>query len=392
MAITPKPPREVETERLILRARDVNQAREMFSLVNANREHLRPWMPWEEQTREVDDSKDYLALATSWWEAGRNFDYSMYEKSSGRMIGSFGLHTVDWENRSCHVGFWVAKDSAGKGFISEALSRGEVLAQELGFHRIILTCDARNEKSAAVAQRNLFRLESRQIDECRDRGRVRDTLYFVKLLNAKIEGAVTTNLPEGFSIVSVDGPEFWERVEAPMEQIFEKNELIVLPQDVISEEESRLLKELNQDFRRFYVQHLLLLEDGELAGWSWGYQDSRESFYMVNSAILPAHRGRGLYTRLLDVALDMLVRKGFQRVWSRHTMTNNAILIPKLKKGFVITGTELTDTFGALVHLSYYTSPLRRQILDFRAGAVRPDADLLKVLKIDAQSVGLDGE
>ncbi|MBX3017058.1 MAG: GNAT family N-acetyltransferase [Bdellovibrionaceae bacterium] len=380
MVIFPKPPREIETERLLLRARDVNQAREMFALIQSSREHLRPWMPWEEQTKSVDDSKDYLALATNWWETGRNFDFSVYEKKSGEMIGSFGLHTIDWANRSCHVGFWMGARFAGKGFVSEALRRGEELARELGFHRVVLTCDGRNEKSAAVARRNQYSFEARQLDDCVDRGRTRDTLYFVKLLNPPVADAFNENLPEGFTIVWVSETDFWPRVEKTMEAVFDENEIIVRPQDLLSDAEKSRLRELNQDYRRFYAQYLLLLKDGELAGWSWGYQDNRDSFYMVNSAVLKEHRGRGLYSRLLDVALSKLVDKGFQKIWSRHNMTNNAILIPKMKKGFVITGTELTDTFGTLVHLSYFTNPERRRILDFRSGSLRPDAAMKKRL------------
>lgn len=378
--IFPKPPREIETERLILRARDVNQARDMFTMINSSREHLRPWMPWEEQTKSVDDSKDYLALAMTWWEAGKNFDFSVYLKKTGEMIGSFGLHTIDWDNRSCHIGFWMGAKHQGQGYVSEALRQGEQVALQLGFHRLILTCDARNERSAAVARRNRYTLESRQLDDCVDRGRTRDTLYFVKLLNPPIPDAVTDNMPVGFTIQSSNETDFWLLVEKPMEKIFDADEIIVRPQDLYSDAEKSRLRELNQDYRRFYTQYLLLLKDGELAGWSWGYQDNRDSFYMVNSAVLPEHRGRGLYSRLLDVAVEKLVEKGFQRIWSRHNMTNNAILIPKMKKGFVITGTELTDMFGTLVHLSYLTNPERRRILDFRSGSLRPDSALKKRL------------
>ena len=213
-----------------------------------------------------------------------------------------------------------------------------------------------------------------------DRGRTRDTLYFVKLLNPPVADAFNENLPEGFTIVWVSETDFWPRVEKTMEAVFDENEIIVRPQDLLSDAEKSRLRELNQDYRRFYAQYLLLLKDGELAGWSWGYQDNRDSFYMVNSAVLKEHRGRGLYSRLLDVALSKLVDKGFQKIWSRHNMTNNAILIPKMKKGFVITGTELTDTFGTLVHLSYFTNPERRRILDFRSGSLRPDAAMKKRL------------
>lgn len=383
MAIFPKPPREIETERLLLRARDVNQAREMFSLIQSSREHLRPFMPWEEQTLEINDSKDYLALATSWWEAGRNFDFSVYDKATHQMVGSFGLHTIDWETRTCHVGFWMGAAFTGKGYVSEALRKGEELARQLGFHRLVLTCDARNHKSAAVAHRNDYRLEARQLDETVDRGRTRDTLCFVKLLNPEAEGVDNTNLPEGFAIQAVESTEFWLRVQKTMEVIFDSDDLIVRPQDMQTTSETEALKKLNTDYRRFYTQHFLMLKDGDLAGWTWGYQDNRDSFYMVNSAILPEHRGRGLYSRLLQRSLAQLKPLGFQKIWSRHNMTNNAVIVAKLKAGFYITGTELSDVFGTLVHLSYFPNSTRRKMLDFRAGHLRPDEELKKLLKLE---------
>jgi hypothetical protein len=61
----------------------------------------------------------------------------------------------------------------------------------------------------------------------------------------------------------------------------------------------------------------------------------------------------------------------FQIVYSRHVATNNQILIPKVKAGFVITGIEVLDVFGVMVHLSYFFNPLRRKVLDARVG--KPD-------------------
>lgn len=73
---------------------------------------------------------------------------------------------------------------------------------------------------------------------------------------------------------------------------------------------------------------------------------------MTNTGILEEHRRRGLYTALLPVVLNQLRQKGFQIVFSRHTLTNNAVIIPKLKAGFVISGFEVDDRFGTLVQLS----------------------------------------
>ncbi|MNT15998.1 Acetyltransferase (GNAT) family protein [compost metagenome] len=132
----------------------------------------------------------------------------------------------------------------------------------------------------------------------------------------------------------------------------------------------------------FPFQHsMVVLFKGQLAGWAWGFQDDRDSYYMQNSAVLHEYRGKGLYSAMLDYVLEKLTAKGFQKIWSRHNCTNSAILIPKLKKGFQVTGTELNDKFGSMVCLSYYPNKTRRKIIEFRAGA-RPDAEVKALAKL----------
>jgi len=380
----PKPPQVVEGQRIILRARTREQSTEMFSLIDKNREHLRPWMPWEATTKTEVDSLDYIDKAKSWWEKGSTYDYSIFEKSSSKMIGSFGLHSINWAKKTCEFGYWISHTHQGKGFVTEALKLGEDLAQNLGFHRLVITCDRLNLRSQKVTQALAYKLESVEIDECIDHhGKWRDTLRFSKLVNPKLPDLITYNLPAGYAIKLCESEEFWNAgTRDQMEIIFDKEGLVLRPPDVLSEQEKSKIKSLNENFKYPYMYHSLLFFKNNLAGWMWGYQDSRESFYMVNSAILPEHRGRGLYSRLLEVAMKELMEKGFQRIWSRHNATNNAVIAPKLKRGFLISGSELSDVFGSLVHLTYFTNKLRRKTMDFRSGQLRPDDELRKAFKL----------
>ena len=114
----------------------------------------------------------------------------------------------------------------------------------------------------------------------------------------------------------------------------------------------------------------------ELVGWSWGFQESAWNFYMCNSAIKPQHRRKGLYTRLMQEMMRRAEAMGFQAIYGRHVATNNAVIIPKLKAGFVITAMEVSDRFGILVHLTYYPDPIRRKMLDYRVGFIKPDEQI----------------
>ena len=122
--------------------------------------------------------------------------------------------------------------------------------------------------------------------------------------------------------------------------------------------------------------------NNEFVGWSWGYQESASRFYMCNSAVFPEHRRKGLYTMLLNEMIKIVTEIGFQEIYSRHTTTNNAVIIPKLKVGFVITSIEITDLFGALVHLTYFPNSLRKKILDYRVGQIKPDDEIKNYLDL----------
>jgi hypothetical protein len=78
----------------------------------------------------------------------------------------------------------------------------------------------------------------------------------------------------------------------------------------------------------------------------------------------------------MELAMEHITDLGFQRIYSRHKMSNNAVIIPKLKAGFVITGFEVAMMyFGNLVELSYYTNPRRRELLEVRTGMRRPSEE-----------------
>lgn len=103
---------------------------------------------------------------------------------------------------------------------------------------------------------------------------------------------------------------------------------------------------------------------------------------MRNSAILPEHRRKGLYSALLNETLLRVQENGFQRIYSRHIATNNSVIMPKLKHGFTITALEVTDLFGVLVHLTYLPKELRRKVMVYRVGDAKPDDELKTCLKL----------
>jgi GNAT superfamily N-acetyltransferase len=151
----------------------------------------------------------------------------------------------------------------------------------------------------------------------------------------------------------------------------------------MSLEEQTATARLRERMGTLFGLNMGLYHHQEFIGWSFGWQESAEKYYMVSTGILPQHQGKGIYSALLPRILETLQREGFQIVTSQHVATNNQILVPKLKAGFVITGLEVSDVFGVLVDLSYFFNPLRRKVLDVRVGQARPDADVKRCLSLE---------
>lgn len=160
------------------------------------------------------------------------------------------------------------------------------------------------------------------------------------------------------------------------------------PRILLSDAEKEQKEQLEQNLSQLYELYLLAYDaNGDPVGWTWGRQETRDKFYMINSAILEPHRGRGLYKALLNQLLEMVTARGFQLIYSRHNMTNNAIIIPKLKAGFIIAKMELDDQHGTLIHLHYYPNPTRRKVMDYRCGQQAPNEEIEELFKADSKKI-----
>lgn len=175
--------------------------------------------------------------------------------------------------------------------------------------------------------------------------------------------------------------DFWPLIEKNHRQVFQETIQFDWKEHAPKEDLEKF-SELSKNLGKPYRLKLGIFLNDVFCGWSFGDQSTGESYYMRNSAVLNDHRNKGLYSELLKANIEILTAKGFQVIYSSHIATNNAIIIPKLKAGFLITGLEIEERFGTRVKLSYYTSPLRKKVIDFRVGMNRPDDELRSILKL----------
>lgn len=146
---------------------------------------------------------------------------------------------------------------------------------------------------------------------------------------------------------------------------------------LFSAEERERFGELNSTEPQGSLEHRVLFVDGdEVVGCYWGMQESYARYYMIATMIRASHRGRGVYAAFLARLVAIAKEMGFREIYSRHHPDNNAILVPKLKAGFIISSFEITHNFGLLVHLRYPIADALREVYAYRIEASQGAAAL----------------
>ena len=106
--------------------------------------------------------------------------------------------------------------------------------------------------------------------------------------------------------------------------------------------------------------------DEQLVGWSYGFFQRLDRFYMANSGVLPSHRRLGVYSQLVGAIAEHAHSHGAATVHSQHSVLNRPVIIAKLKLGFIIAGTNFSEHLGLQVQLVRHASTSRADVFHNR--------------------------
>lgn len=176
-------PYSFETERLTIRGPLPGDAARIREAVLESQKELTPWMPW---AIDVPSERDYEIRVRNGqlkYMAREDMWMILFLKGTDTVIGSSGLHRIDWSVPKFEIGYWVRTGYVGQGYITEAVNGITSFAFDtLGAHRLEIRCDVKNTPSAAVARRAGYSLEGTLRNDARDHfGQLRDTYIFARL-------------------------------------------------------------------------------------------------------------------------------------------------------------------------------------------------------------------
>jgi RimJ/RimL family protein N-acetyltransferase len=175
-------PAAFETERLLIRPPGPGDGPAYNAAVRESIEDLRPWMLWAQSVPSVEEHEALLRRKGAEWQLRHDLMLAILRKSDGMLVGSSGLHRIDWVVPRMEIGYWCRTSMTGQGYITEAVLGITAFAfRHFEAQRLEIRVDARNTRSIAVAERAGYTLEARLRHHDRGvDGSLRDTLLYVR--------------------------------------------------------------------------------------------------------------------------------------------------------------------------------------------------------------------
>lgn len=176
-------PDNFESERLLIRSALWGDGAAVNEAVQESLDELRPWMPWARIIPTPEQSEASIRRSRLEFLERKDLRLLLFKKDSGELVGSSGLHRIDWQTRKFEIGYWIRTSCSKQGYITEAVNAiTDFAVQQLQANRIEIRCDSRNTQSARIAERSGYTLEGiMRNDKCDVDGQLRDTMIFAKV-------------------------------------------------------------------------------------------------------------------------------------------------------------------------------------------------------------------
>jgi ribosomal-protein-serine acetyltransferase len=135
-----------------LRLLEERHAPALFDLVDANRAHLRRWLPWVDSDRAVQDVQYWIRVCTQQFASNQGYECGIWWQ--GELVGTIANHRIDWRNRATSLGYWLGEQYQGRGLMTRACAAMVGHAFEtLDLRRVEIRAAAENRRSRAIPER-----------------------------------------------------------------------------------------------------------------------------------------------------------------------------------------------------------------------------------------------
>jgi ribosomal-protein-serine acetyltransferase len=141
---------------LELRRLQPSDAQALYSVIDANRAHLRVWLPWVDATQKLTDTEKYIAETQRDFVETRAFTCGIW--SAGQLVGVIGHNRIDWAQRIGFPAYWLAPEAEGRGIMTQCCRAVlENAFTELQLNRLLVAVATGNVRAQKIPERLGFK-------------------------------------------------------------------------------------------------------------------------------------------------------------------------------------------------------------------------------------------
>lgn len=127
-------------------------ARELFNLIQKNREFLSQWLPWVNAVQHEDDTKKYLESELLKFNEGTAVHQTIFYQN--QIAGVLGYNLLDKNNKIGYAGYWLGIEFNGLGIMTKSVKNLiNIGFQSLGLQKVEIRCAVNNTQSRAIPER-----------------------------------------------------------------------------------------------------------------------------------------------------------------------------------------------------------------------------------------------
>lgn len=133
--------------------------RDMFNVLDREREYMRVWLPFVDATHKAEDTG---AFVTSVLQT-EDKQFVIFYKD--KLVGLVGFKGADFDNRRVEIGYWLSQSAQGKGImVHSVLKLIEYAFNEMNMNRVQIKVAVDNRKSKRIPEELGFHLEGVERD------------------------------------------------------------------------------------------------------------------------------------------------------------------------------------------------------------------------------------
>ncbi|WP_368962282.1 GNAT family N-acetyltransferase [Pseudomonas marginalis] len=146
------------TDTLSLVSSNLTHAKDLFRLIAKNKKNFEKYMHWPRHTKKLEDVEEFLISCAK--EHQENISKTYILCQSGQPCGVLSFNSLDIDNKTAYLGYWLDIDMQGKGFLTAAVRKLiETYGKSNQICRFVIKAAVRNEKSNKLALRCGFDYE-----------------------------------------------------------------------------------------------------------------------------------------------------------------------------------------------------------------------------------------